>query len=252
MGVIPRGNFMRAVAAIASVLLVSYAYAEPGGPRPDLVRALCHKDGCDEFQITQNSVVREIPDGTLRQVSIDMYKASHAGRQAAAKEKSYVYCSKRHPTLIAERPGKVVALMIAPFNPDPPETIRKSANFTAIYFTACHGIEMGRASVASRSGVAESLGYPRVVETVRAMPLKRPDEILSLYEPKPVGEVPRRTVQAEPRREPPTFSLEEPRRVPPPYVRAETRREPSPYDRQEVDPYYGVPVPPRSIPQDDD
>lgn len=248
---------MRAVAAIASVMLVSYAYAEPGGPRPDLVRALCHKDGCDEFQITQNTVVREIPDGTLRQVSIDMYKASHAGRQAAAKEKSYVYCSNRHPALIAERPGKVVALMIAPFNPDSAEAVRKNANFTAIYFTACHGIEMGRASVASRSGVAESLGYPRVVETVRAMPLKRPDEILSLYEPKPIGDAPRaRTVQAEPlgepRREPPTFSLEEPRRVPPPYVAAETRREVSPYDRQPVDPYYGVPVPPRPIPQDDD
>lgn len=193
---------MRILLAAAATLCASAALGQ-GYSRPDLVRALCHKDGCDEFVITQNTVVREIPDGALRKVTLDMFKASHSGRAPAAVETSYVYCSKRHPALIAQRPGKVVALMIAPFNPDPPEVVRKGANFTAIYFTACHGVESGRASVASRVAVAESLGYPRVTETVRAMPLSRPEEIVAMYEPKPIEE---RPVAAIPRPRPEAYA----------------------------------------------
>jgi hypothetical protein len=219
---------MRILLAAAATLCATAALSQ-GYNRTDLVRALCHKDGCDEFAITQNTVIREIPDGILRKVTIDMFKASHAGRAAAASETSYTYCSKRHPALIAQRPGKVVALMIAPFNPDPPEMVRKAQNFTAIYFAACHGVEQGRASVASRMAVAESLGYPRVVETVRSMPLSRPEEIVTMYEPKPIEQKPVAAI---------------PRLAPEAYVRPESAPVFSPDEDDDELP----PMPPRGVP----
>lgn len=157
----------------------------PGPPPPDLVRALCHKDGCDEFRVIETRVVRPAPDGVLRSTRVQAYSSNAAGRVARDAEAGYVFCSRTRPAVIAQKEGRSVAFMVAPFaREDTPETVRRNANFVALYFAACHGPEAGREAVRDLSGVARSLGYQVEAQASKVVALTRAEDIVGA-EPAP-------------------------------------------------------------------
>jgi hypothetical protein len=71
-----------------------------------------------------------------------------------------VYCSRTKPALVAEKNGRTMAFYLAPFSSrESRETIRQNANFHALYFSTCHGMEAGRAAVQNLPG------WPRISAT---------------------------------------------------------------------------------------
>ena len=59
-----------------------------------------------------------------------------------------MYCSRTKPAIVAEKNGRTMAFYLAPFSTNESrETIRQNANFHALYFSICHGMEAGRAAV---------------------------------------------------------------------------------------------------------
>ena len=128
--------------------------------RQDIVRGLCQQDGCDEFTILAADRIKATEDGTLLKTRIQGFHASRAGRQERRQEDGYVYCSPTRPAIMAEDSGQTIAFFLAPFaTQESRESVRKNANFHALYFTICHGREAGKAAVHNLAGVAQSFGY---------------------------------------------------------------------------------------------
>ena len=72
-----------------------------------------------------------------------------------------------------------MAFHLAPFSTqESRETIRQNANFHALYFSICHGLEVGRAAVRSLAGVAQGLGYRVSLSQSQYVALTRVEDIL--------------------------------------------------------------------------
>jgi hypothetical protein len=145
----------------------------------DLIRGLCQPDGCDEFSIVSVDPVRTTPEGSLKRTRLKTFHASYSGRVPRAEESGYVYCSPTRPAVIAEKQGRTMGILLAPFaTEDSRETVRRYTNFTATYFAICHGPEAGKAAVRDLPGTARSLGYRVPATRSQVVDLKRAEDIL--------------------------------------------------------------------------
>lgn len=166
---------MRA-AVLAFTLLASPVLAQ----QPDnLVRALCQKTGCDEFQVVSSERVRQNELGYLMRTQIRTFIADNRGRHPMGEEHGYVFCSYERPTIIAESRGQYMAFEIAPFSRPTQQEARAQTNFVAMYFTVCHGAPTGREAIRDLWGVAEELGYvPTALQRSGTRPIRGPEEIM--------------------------------------------------------------------------
>jgi hypothetical protein len=147
--------------------------------RADGIRGLCRPDGCDEFAILAASPVVKGGEGTLMTTRVKTFHASSSGRRELSEENGYVYCSRTKPAIVAEKGGRTMAFYLAPFSTESRETIRQNANFHALYFSICHGMEAGRAAVRNLSGVALDLGYRVSLPQSQHVALNRVEDVLS-------------------------------------------------------------------------
>jgi hypothetical protein len=128
--------------------------------RPEIIRGLCQKDGCDEFSVLSAEQQRSSDEGTLFRTRVRTYHSSSRGRAEKGDDTGYVFCSPTKPTILAEADGKVAGFQIATApTQESRETKRQQANFYAMYFTICHGPEAGRAAVQNMEAVAQQYGY---------------------------------------------------------------------------------------------
>ncbi|WP_246696933.1 hypothetical protein [Methylobacterium planeticum] len=169
---------MRARTCLAAILIAGPAMAQDDN-RAELIRGLCQPDGCDEFSIVSIDPVRTVPEGSLKRTRLKTFHASYSGRVPRAEEAGYVYCSPTKPAVIAEKQGRTVGILLAPFaTEDSRETMRKYTNFIATYFAICHGSEAGKAAVRDLRGTAQSLGYRVPAARAQVVDLKRAEDIL--------------------------------------------------------------------------
>ncbi len=170
---------MRAL-PIAAVLIVAPPALAQDSSRPDLVRGLCQKDGCDEFSVLKAERIRADEEGTLFQTRIRTYHSSSRGRVEKGEDTGYVFCSPTKPTILAQSQGKVAGFQIAMApTQESRETIRQQANFYAMYFTICHGPEAGRAAVHNLHRVAQQYGYRSPLAKSVMVNLTSPEEVFS-------------------------------------------------------------------------
>src|SRR5881275_1448269 len=81
---------------------------------------------------------------------------------------------------MAEENGQTIAFFLAPFaTQESRESVRKNANFHALYFAICHGREAGKAAVHNLAGVAQSLGYRVALAQSKLVPLKRAEDVVA-------------------------------------------------------------------------
>jgi hypothetical protein len=147
--------------------------------RADIIRGLCRPDGCDEFAILAASPVVKGGEGTLMTIRVKTFHASSSGRRELSEENGYVYCSRTKPAIVAEKGGRTMAFYLAPFSTESRETIRQNANFHALYFSICHGMEAGRAAIQNLSGVAQNFGYRVALPQSQYVALTQVEDILS-------------------------------------------------------------------------
>jgi hypothetical protein len=148
--------------------------------RPEIIRALCQKDGCDEFTVLKADRVRADEEGTLFQTRIRTYHSSSRGRIEKGEDTGFVFCSPTKPTILAQSQGKVAGFQIAMApTQESRETIRQQANFYAMYFSICHGPEAGRAAVQNLQGVAQQFGYRSPSAKSVMVTFTSPEEVFS-------------------------------------------------------------------------
>src|SRR4051812_24058902 len=192
--------------------------------RQDIVRGLCQQDGCDEFTILAADRLKATDGGTLLRTRIQGFHASHAGRQERRQEDGYVYCSPTRPAIMAEENGQTIAFFLAPFaTEETRESVRKNANFHALYFAICHGREAGKAAVNNLAGVAQSFGYRVALAQSRLVPLKRAEDVITMAGD-PGGQAPLQARLGEPPEGAPVEDLRGHRREPPRVLPIETMR----------------------------
>jgi hypothetical protein len=164
---------------VALVVLLSTPALAQSYDRPGIIRGLCRPDGCDEVAILTASPLIKGGEGTLMQTRVKTFHASSAGRRELSEENGYVYCSRTKPAIVAEKGGRTMAFYLAPFSTkESRETIRQNANFHALYFSICHGLEAGRAAVRNLPGVAQDLGYRVALPQSQSVALSRVEDIL--------------------------------------------------------------------------
>ena len=169
---------MRVRSLLAFTLLATAAVAQDYN-RTDLVRGLCQPDGCDEFSLVAAEPVRAGAEGSLKRLRVRTFRASYSGREARGEETSHVHCSATKPAVVAEKSGRTVGILLAPFaTEDTRETVRRYTNFAAVYFAACHGLEAGRSAARDLRGTAQSFGYRVAAARSRVVDLERPEDIL--------------------------------------------------------------------------
>jgi hypothetical protein len=168
---------LRPLVALALVLPAP-AFAQ-SYHQPNVIRGLCRPDGCDEFAILEVSPLAKEEQGTLMKTRVRTFHASSSGRKELSEENGYVYCSRTKPAIVAEKGGRTMAFYLAPFaTQESRETIRQNANFHALYFSICHGVEAGRAAVRNLPGVAQNLGYRVALLQSQYVALTRVEDIL--------------------------------------------------------------------------
>ena len=151
-----------------------------GYNRDDVVRGLCEPNGCDEFSILAADRIKTTAEGTLYRTRIQTFHASHQGRQERGRDDGFVYCSATKPAIMAEQNGKTMAFFLAPFgSQETRESLRKNANYHALYFTICHGREAGRAAVQNVAEVARSNGYRVTLARSNFVALKRAEDVIT-------------------------------------------------------------------------
>ncbi len=164
--------------SLAAALLAGAALAQ-APDRPDIVRGLCSKDGCDEFQIVGKQAAAAGSDGQLFRTQVRTFHASSGGRAAGSDEDGYVYCSATRPAILSAPAGHPpVAVFLAPDDPSPDWVRRGSTNFTTLYFALCHGPEAGRAAAKDRAGEARALGYRVALQAPKTVTLGRVEDVL--------------------------------------------------------------------------
>jgi hypothetical protein len=202
--------------------------------RTDLVRGLCQPDGCDEFAILSAERLTTADEGALFKTRVKTFHASYGGRKETGEENGYVYCSRTKPAVMAEQNGKVLAFYLAPFaTQESRESVRRNANFHALYFTICHGMEAGKAAVHNLSGVAGSYGYRVPLAQSKLTALNRAEDVMGPGEPSPVAAQP----PERPPERPPAETLRPP---------VETARRERPAEREPP-----RPAPPRVADKDE-
>ncbi|MGE7417804.1 hypothetical protein [Methylobacterium tarhaniae] len=160
--------------------------------RADLIRGLCQKDGCDEFQVLRVEPMLTGTTGVLKRTQVKTFHASYGGRAEREAENGYVYCSPTKPAVMAQGKSRTAAFMLAPFaTEDTSETVRKNANFVAMYFAICHGPDVARRAVHDLRGTASALGYRVTATASRMVELKTPEEIVDRAAAPPVAQAPR-------------------------------------------------------------
>jgi hypothetical protein len=165
--------------SLAGLLATPDLVAAQSYDRPEIVRGLCSKDGCDEFVILDKQPVARSPEGELIRTRVRIFKASAQGRQQAGEEDGFAFCSTSRPAIINSQPGAPpVAFFLAPDDDAPAYEQRSSTNFFALYFALCHGLEAGKAAVRDRAGTARSLGYQAAARRSRTTTLKDVGDIL--------------------------------------------------------------------------
>jgi hypothetical protein len=165
--------------AFAIALLAAPAAAQDYN-RADLVRGLCQPDGCDEFAILSAERLVSTEEGTLLKTRVKTFHASYGGRKELGEENGHVYCSRTKPAVLAEQNGKALAFFLAPFaTEESRESVRRNANFHALYFTICHGAEAGKAAVRDLPAVAGSHGYRVALAQSKLTTLNRAEDILA-------------------------------------------------------------------------
>lgn len=170
---------MLARLAALSLVLATPALAQDQN-RSGIVRGLCQKDGCDEFSLVSRDRLTETPEGTLYRTRVKTFHASGGGRREQGEENGYVYCSATKPAIMAEQGGRTTAFYLAPFaTQDSRETVRKNANFHALYFSICHGAEAGRTAVRDLAEVARAHGYQVPLARSRLAQLNRAEDVIS-------------------------------------------------------------------------
>lgn len=167
-------------------LVLSTSAVAQNHNRTDIVRGLCQPHGCDEFAILAADRVTTSGEGTLFKTRLKTFHASFGGRKDLAEENGHVFCSPTKPAIMAEQDGRTLAFFLAPFaTAESREVIRKNANYHALYFTICHGMEAGKGAVHNLSGVAQGLGYRVALAQSKLVPLKRAEDIIALGEHRP-------------------------------------------------------------------
>jgi hypothetical protein len=122
---------MRFLVAASLLTLATPAVAQDY-TRPEIVRGLCQKDGCDEFTVLKAGRIRADEEGTLVQTRIRTYHSSSRGRVEKGEDTGFVFCSPTKPTILAQSDGKVAGFQIATAPAqETRETIRQQANFYA-------------------------------------------------------------------------------------------------------------------------
>lgn len=170
---------MRVVAAAALIVLTSPALAQEHA-RPETVRGLCQKDGCDEFSVVRVDRIRADEEGTLFRTRIRTYHANGQGRVERGEDTGFVFCSLMRPTVLAQSDGKVAGFQIATApTQESRETLRQQANYHAMYFTICHGAEAGRAAVQDMQSVARQFGYRSPLAQSVMVHFASPEEVFS-------------------------------------------------------------------------
>ena len=170
---------MRLKTLLAAFLLATPALAQDYN-RADLIRGLCQPNGCDEFSVISVDPVRTTPEGSLKRTRLKTFHASYSGRAPRAEETGYVYCSQTKPAVIAEKQGRTVGILLAPFaTEDSRETVRRYTNFIATYFAICHGPEAGKRAARDLRGLARSLGYRVPATRSQVVDLKRAEDIIA-------------------------------------------------------------------------
>ncbi len=232
---------MRSLAAVL-LLVAAPAVAQDQG-RPDIVRGLCQKDGCDEFSILKVDRVRGDEEGTLFRTRIRTYHSSNQGRAEKGVDTGYVFCSPTKPTILAESDGKIAGFQIATApSQESRETIRQQSNFYAIYFTICHGPEAGRAAVQDMEGVARQFGYRSPLAKSVMVTFANPDEVFSRAVRNAEREVGQDRAVRNPERD-----IDRDRAVR--SAERDVDRDGDILDRRRWDSRNGDPVPPRAIPE---
>ncbi len=172
---------------VALSLVLSTPVLARSYDRPDIIRGLCRPDGCDEFAILAVSSLAKRGEGTLMKTRVKTFHASASGRRELGEENGYVHCSRTKPAIVAEKGGRTMAFYLAPYSTEENrQTIRQNANFHALYFSICHGMEAGRAAVRNLPGVAQDLGYRVSLPQSRYVALTRVEDILSPENRRPV------------------------------------------------------------------
>src|SRR3954469_23346307 len=168
----------RTLAALA--LSASPALAQDYN-RQELVRGLCQKDGCDEFTILAADRIRASDEGALFKTRLKTFHASHPGRKEQSEDNAYLFCPPTRPASMAEQNGHIAAFFLTPFaTHETQESVRKNANFHALYFAICHGREAGKAAVHNLAGVAQSQGYRVTLAHSKLVPLKQAEDVLTM------------------------------------------------------------------------
>src|SRR3954453_11522831 len=194
----------RTSVALVLTLFVTSALAQDYN-RQDLVRGLCQKDGCDEFTILSADRLRTTDEGTLFKTRLKTFHASYGGPQGRGGGNAYVCCSPPRPAIMAEQNGQTMAFFLAPFaTQESRESVRKNANFHALYFAICHGREAGKAAVHNLAGIAQRHGYRLSLAQPKLVPWKRAEDVAA-NEPAPAEA--RREVRPE---RPPVEARREP------------------------------------------
>src|SRR4051812_30595216 len=188
---------MRLETLLAAFLFATPALAQDYN-RADLIRGLCQPNGCDEFSVVSVEPVRTTPEGSLKRTRLKTFHASYSGRIPRAEETGYVYCSQNKPAVIAEKQGRTVGILLAPFaTEDSRETVRRYTNFIATYFAICHGSEAGKRAVRDLRGLAQSLGYRVAATRSQVVDLKRAEDIIAPGAgSQPMAVKPERTTQS--------------------------------------------------------
>src|SRR3954452_24977984 len=74
-----------------------------------------------------------------------------------------------------------MAFFLAPFaTQESRESVRKNANFHALYFAIWHGREAGKAAVHNLAGVAQSFGYRVALAQSRLVRLNPAEDVLTM------------------------------------------------------------------------
>jgi hypothetical protein len=173
--------------AAAMLLALSTPALAQSYDRPDVVRGLCQPEGCDEFAIVGTERLASTEEGTLIRTRLRTFSASRDGRRDLGEESGYVFCSPTKPAIMANQDGRTMAYFIAPFGTESRETVRRNANYHAVYFAVCHGLEAGHASVRDLPGLAQSLGYRVSAQQSRLVALNRAEDVLAPSERRAVA-----------------------------------------------------------------
>lgn len=170
---------MRVLVTAALLTVATSALAQDYN-RPEIVRGLCQKDGCDEFSVLKVDRIRADEEGTLFQTRIRTFHSSSQGRVEKGEDTGFVFCSPTKPTILAQSQGKVAGFQIAMApTQESREAIRQQANFYAMYFTICHGPEAGRTAVQNLQSVAQQYGYRSPLAKSVMVTFSAPEEVFS-------------------------------------------------------------------------